>query len=448
MEATFYKVGIYGLAKRNSHDRVDRLQQKPSSSSIRKVFLLCCCAVVAMWLLGFFLHEMAFGLLSIFVPLYVTSSVVGGSLVDVGLMVSLATFVAIPFSYFWGYICDRTGRYKPFILLSFSVLSILLYLFSSTTNIMMLMVIYSLVAVFHVAHDTPKNVLIAEWHSREEWEKSFASYELLTELGVLIGLVLGFVMSLYGLSGSLILLLCSALNIIAFVSSAVFVVDPPVILERGLAGMERTLSYAQRGITMMLKSPEGQAITERLKSENATAYYIGLILFSLASATFFTPIPVFFSQNLALASSVVFAVFIMNAAGGCSGYYYVRRKAQTELSGEKRTVTNIALIRSLLAFSLIMPIVYFSTLTSALAVAMLVLMGFAYSVFLISTLSISMEVLPQGKAGLFNVLIGVGGAVGCLIGPLIANSYGFLYVFLMASIIFFLSHFAFRIFRQ
>jgi predicted MFS family arabinose efflux permease len=95
-----------------------------------------------------------------------------------------------------------------------------------------------------------------------------------------------------------------------------------------------------------------------------------------------------------------------------------------------------------------MPIVYFSTLTSALAVAMLVLMGFAYSVFLISTLSISMEVLPQGKAGLFNVLIGVGGAVGCLIGPLIANSYGFLYVFLMASIIFFLSHFAFRIFRQ
>jgi len=198
----------------------------------------------------------------------------------------------------------------------------------------------------------------------------------------------------------------------------------------------------------VLKSAEGQAVTERLKSENTTAYYLGLVLFSLASGTFFTPLPIFFSRNLALASSVVFAVFIMNAAGGCFGYYYVRERAHTDLSGEKKTVTRIALIRSLLAFSLIMAVVYFSMVTTVLAVAVLVLMGFAYAVFLINTLSISMEVLPQGKAGLFNVLIGVGGAVGCLIGPLLANSYGFLYVFLMASIIFFLSYVAFRIFRQ
>jgi MFS family permease len=401
-----------------------------------------------MWLLGFFLHEMAFGLLSIFVPLYVTSSVVGGSLVDVGLMVSLATFAAIPFSYFWGYACDKTGRYKPFILLSFSVLSILLYLFSSTTNITMLIVIYALVAIFHVAHDTPKNVLIAEWHSREEWERSFASYELLTEIGVTIGLVLGFIMSLYGFSGYVILLLCSALNVIAFVSSVVFVVDPPIILERGLAGMERTLSYAQRGITMILKSAEDQALTERLTGERVTAYYVGLILFSLASGTFFTPIPLFFSQSLGLASTVVFAIFIMNAAGGCFGYYYVRGRAQTELSGEKHSAMNIALIRSLLVLSIIIAVVYVSTVTTSLAVVMLVLMGFAYSIFLINTLSISMEVLSQGKAGLFNVLIGVGGAIGCLIGPVLADTYGFLYVFLTAGVTFLLSYLAFRIFAQ
>jgi len=53
-----------------------------------------------MWLLGFFLHEMAFGLLSIFLPLYITGAV-GGTLVDVGVMTSLATSLAIPFSFFW-----------------------------------------------------------------------------------------------------------------------------------------------------------------------------------------------------------------------------------------------------------------------------------------------------------------------------------------------------------
>ncbi len=59
-----------------------------------------------------------------------------------------------------------------------------------------------------------------------------------------------------------------------------------------------------------------------------------------------------------------------------------------------------------------------------------------------------MEVLPQGKAGLFNVLIGVGGAIGCLIGPLVANTFGFFYVFLTAGVIFLLSFLAFRIFAK
>ena len=138
----------------------------------------------------------------------------------------------------------------------------------------------------------------------------------------------------------------------------------------------------------------------------------------------------------------------MNAAGGCFGYYYIRGKTQTDLSGEKHTVMNIALIRTLLVLMLITPTLYLSAVTTVTAVVALVLMGFAYAVFLINTLSISMEVLPQGKAGLFNVLIGVGGAVGCLIGPLVAGTYGFFYVFLTAGIIFLLSHLAFRIFAQ
>jgi len=401
-----------------------------------------------MWLLSFFLHEMAFGLLSIFLPLYVTSNVVGGSLVEVGVMVSLATFLAIPFSYIWGYLCDKIRRFKPFILLSFSSLAALLYLFSSTTNITLLVQLYAIIAVFHVAHEAPKNVLIAEWHSREEWEKSFASYELFTELGILIGLIAGFFMSLSGFSGTLILLLCSALNLIAFISSVLFVVDPPLIFERGLAGMERTLNFAQRGIAIMLRADEGESITERFRTESAKPYYIALILFSLASSTLFTPLPVFFSKNLALTPSIVFAVFVMNTTGGIIGYIFARNRTHIELNSEKQTVRNVALARSLLALLLTIAVLYVSVFSTVLAVAILMLMGFAYSLFLIGTLSISMEVLPQGKAGLFNVLVGVGGAAGCIIGPVVANNYGFVYVFIMSSIAFLLSYIAFQIFAQ
>jgi MFS family permease len=82
-----------------------------------------------------------------------------------------------------------------------------------------------------------------------------------------------------------------------------------------------------------------------------------------------------------------------------------------------------------------------------LAAVILILMGFAYALFLVYTLSLSMEFIPAGKAGLFNVLLGIGGASGSFIGPFLAQTFGFTCVFLTASIIFFLAYIAFKIFK-
>jgi len=40
--------------------------------------------------------------------------------------------------------------------------------------------------VLHVSHEAPKNVLIAEHYSRDEWEKSYGFYEGLTEMVLLL----------------------------------------------------------------------------------------------------------------------------------------------------------------------------------------------------------------------------------------------------------------------
>jgi hypothetical protein len=88
-----------------------------------------------------------------------------------------------------------------------------------------------------------------------------------------------------------------------------------------------------------------------------------------------------------------------------------------------------------------------STLFSlGLATSLLILMGFVYALFLVSTLSLSMELIPAGRSGMFNVLIGVGGACGSFAGPFIAQTFGFLTVFIMAGVIFLLAYAAFKIF--
>src|SRR3990170_1309392 len=169
-----------------------------------------------MWRLGFFFHEMAFGLLSVFIPLYVVLQL-NGSLIELGIMTSVALFFGIPASFFWGYICDKTRRYKIYILLSFVSGAIILFAFTLTTSVFVFIALFVVLQMLHVAHESPKNVLIAEHYSREEWEKSYSAYEGLTEVGWFIGLLLGFFAAVLSVSSSLTLYLCAGLNLAAFI---------------------------------------------------------------------------------------------------------------------------------------------------------------------------------------------------------------------------------------
>jgi MFS family permease len=385
---------------------------------------------------------MAFGLLSIFLPLYVIA--VGGSLVDIGIMSAFALFLVIPASFYWGYICDKTRRYKRYILISFLTSSIFLFLFTLTTSVGLVIILYVVMSILHIAHEPPKNVLIAELYSHEEWNKAFARYEGLTEVGWLIGLLLGFLMSHYGFPASSTLLLCSALNLVAFIISAVFVMDPLLIFERRLVSIEKTIDFTFKGVVIASKLVDGLSVNEKLKSENLRAFCGGLVLFSIATSMLFTPLPIFFSQELALQTSVVFAIYTLNSGGGVVGYFLASRRSTraTEESNIGRTV----LFRSILAF-LLVAVAQKLAYSAVLAVIILILMGLAYAYFLVYTLSLSMELIPPGKAGLFNVLLGIGGASGSFIGPFLAQALGFMYVFIITGIIFFLAYIAFKIFK-
>lgn len=397
-----------------------------------------------MWRLGFFLHEMGFGLLSIFLPLYVIT--IGGSLFYIGLITSVALFVAIPASFFWGYICDKTRHYKRYILLSFLSSTVILYLFTFTTSLGLMVILYAVMSIFHMAHEPPKNVLISELYSREDWDKSFAFYEGFTEGGWLIGLFLGFLASAYNLAAANTFLLCSVLNLAAFVASALLVTDPSLIFERGLVNIEKSLDFAHKGIFLATKMFDGIPTTETLRRENVKAFGLGLIFFSLATSVLFTPMPIFVSdiaRNESLPQSIVFAVYILNSSGAIAGYFLAGNRRQ-ESSGKTR-IARAVIFRTLLAF-LMIGIFEVAALGVALTTVILALMGFAYALVIVYALSLSMELIPAGKAGLFNVLIGIGGAFGSFIGPYIAQAYSFFNLFLVAGLLFLVAYVMFRVF--
>lgn len=396
-----------------------------------------------MWRLGFFFHEIAFGLLSIFIPLYVVTSAVGGSLVDLGIMVSLALLSAIPASFFWGYICDRTRHYKLYILLSFISLAVILYLLTFATDIRMFTFLYVVMSVFHVAHEAPKNVLIAEHYPRDDWGKSYALYEGFTEIGSLIGLLLGLFMFTAALNPTIILFLCSGLNLAAFVFSILFVADPLIIFERRLVSIEKKIDYTYNGSRIFAKLADGLSLREKFKSENFTLFGTGLVLFSLASSLFFTPLPIFFSKALALPENMVFLIYVLNSSGTMIGYFFAGKKASSP--NAKLHVQRLALLRGTLVLALVL-IVNLALSPTPLASVILIFMGFAYAFYHILTLSLSMELIPAGKAGLFDVLVGLGSSLGSFLGPLLAETFGFLPQFMIASATFFMAYVFFKLF--
>jgi MFS family permease len=391
--------------------------------------------------LGFVFHEMAFGLLSIFLPLYVVNAL-HGSLMDVGVMVAAANFAAVPFSFFWGYLCDRTRRYRLFILVSFLGMSVLFYVFSLTSSILLLIVLYGLIAVFHAAHEAPKNVLIAEDYSRADWERNFASYEAQTDVGWVVGLVLGFMFSWVGLASVWFILFVSFLNLAAFVFSLFLIRDPLFIFERKLVAVERFFDFAYKGFAIASRTLGGVKVRESLKSNNLTIFCVGLLSFFFATSMLFTPLPLFFSKNLGLAQSVVFVVFIFNTLGSTVGYVLAGERA--EVADERGVVGRTALSRALLSLLLVSVAAFASMLMVDLAVLILVLMGLVYGLFWISSLSLSMELIPEGKAGVFNALVGLGGAFGCFLGTFVAESYGFSVLFVIVGVGFALSYVAFK----
>jgi len=409
---------------------------------------------MAMWRLGFFFHDMAFGLLTVFIPLYVivfkNTSILGGPLLALGVMTSIAIFCSIPASFLWGYLCDATRHYKVFILLSFASIAIILFLMTLpfAQNLIFFVALYVAMQMLHVAHESPKNVLVTEHYSRNNWERAFGFYEGITEIGTIIGLAMGIFMFASTLSFSVLstytLYLCSGLSVVALILAVLLVADPLMIFERRLVGIERKMDYANRGFEGSSRLMDGLRWDGSLKEDSFAGFVAAIVLFALATSLFFTPLPIFLRQGLGLSTSWVYVAYILNSVGGTTGYFLIGRRAQS--MDIRKQMPRFVLSRSIIIFILVgVILLHFSP--KIMTGVLLIFIGFAYAMYYIMMLSLSMEVIPQGKAGLFDGMVGLGSAMGAFLGPFLAFHLNYVPMFVITAVIFLVAFLALKLFR-
>jgi MFS family permease len=407
-----------------------------------------------MWRLGFFFHDMAFGLLTVFIPLYVVvfknTSLLGGPLLALGVMTSIAIFCSIPASFLWGYLCDATRHYKVFILLSFASIAVILFLMTLpfAQNLIVFVVLYVIMQMLHVAHESPKNVLVTEHYSRNDWERSFGFYEGLTEIGFIVGLAIGLFTFASSLSFSVLatytLYLCSALSVVSFILSLALIADPLMIFERRLVGIERKLDFTYRGMESSSRLMDGLRWDGPLKEDSFLGFALAIVMFALASSLFFTPLPIFLKVGLGLPTSMVYVAYILNSVGATTGYFLIRGRAQS--MDIRKQMPRFVLLRSLLIFALV-AVIWFAFSPTIMTGILLIFIGFAYAMYYIMMLSLSMELIPEGKAGFFDGLVGLGAATGAFLGPFLAYSLNYLPAFLISAVIFLAAFITLKLFR-
>ena len=406
-----------------------------------------------MWRLGFFFHDMAFGLLTVFIPLYVVTfqdtSLLGGPLMTLGIMTSIAIFCSIPASYVWGQMCDKTRRYKVFILFSFGSMALIMFLMTLpfAQSLFLFIALYVVMQVVHMAHEPPKNVLITEHYSRSDWERSFGLYEGITEIGFIIGLASGMVLFASTLTFSVLstyaFYLCSGLSVVAFVLVVLLVADPLMIFERRLVSIERKLDFSYRGFEGSAKLMDGLRWNGSLKRDSFLGFALAIVLFSLASSILFTPLPLYLKYLFGGQQQFVYLAFILNSLGATVGYFLIRHKARS--IDIRKQMPRFILLRSLFVFALC-GVVMFMFFPTVLTCVLLVCIGFAFAMFYIMMLALSMEIIPQGKSGLFDGMVGLGTGTGAFLGPFFA-SMSYHLTFFIAAVIFFSAFLVIKSFR-
>jgi predicted MFS family arabinose efflux permease len=187
---------------------------------------------------------------------------------------------------------------------------------------------------------------------------------------------------------------------------------------------------------------DGARWDSSLKQDRFLGFAIAIIVFSLATSIFFTPFPIFLNQSLGLSKSWVYVAYILNSFGATIGYFLIQSRARS--MNIKKQMPRFVLLRGLLIFALV-GAVNFAISPNILIGILLVFIGFAYAMFYIMMLSLSMELIPAGKSGVFDVLVGSGAAVGSFLGPFLAEHIAYLPTFFVAAVLFVCAYIALKV---
>jgi MFS family permease len=395
------------------------------------------------WFYSLLPVDIATGPVATLIPLYILQ--LHGTVIDVGLTVTLFNAVSIPAAIIWGFVTDRFESRRTIIVLSSVAISGNLILLPLANSISGAALVYALFSLVSSASATPTNLLIMETQRKSRWASMFARFSMISSVGTTFGLVLSAAWSVY-LPVSLLVLPLSALSLASALLSFVMIREPPISFEREFIVLQKR-SLQQRLLALplvFLRTPnlvDFKGVFKGLRSaltRQLPLLYLSIFVFYLASGLFNTSfIPSL--QAAHLSASEVFLVTMMAMVLQTASFYFAGPYV------EKRDLRKSAVAGLFLRSVCYAAIGVLAMVAAGLPylAATLVLYplagGLAFSIYYTSSNTMifnTLGVKNQGsRLGVYSALVGVATMLGSFMSGYVSFYFGFLTTFVLAAVL-------------
>jgi MFS family permease len=392
------------------------------------------------WLWIFVPINAAMGGFSTLLPLYVID--IGGTVIDVGAIVSAYSLALIPSSILWGLAIDKKEKRKPFITYSYLGITVLLGAGFFLADIATLLLLYVCYAAISTAASPAVSVLLIESSPKKKLSMAFAKYSSLTLLGTALGTIPGTFWTVY-LPLRAYFLLCAIFSGISVVLAVRYLPEPELPLERNVVALTQEGFVTKlRTVTMIfITIPSFEDIRSFWRMmRNVFSRYLPLLYFSFF--LFYTALNLFFTSYTPFLKSrqvndagvfVVFStLYIFQAA-----IYPITARACNRYGEDRVAVSAVWLRMSGFLAALVTVVLMFggSTLTmmSMMAIA---LIGAGFAFYNTSSSVLLFRSLAAGKQGellgIYSALTGIAAFLGAIISGYLSYHFGYGVTFLIA----------------
>ena len=386
------------------------------------------------WYLTFIPYNVAFGILSTLLPLYLVEEL-RSSLTDLGMMTCIATAASIPASVYLGRFPDRYSRSKPFIIVSLLGVAVVLLLMPLTRSVAIFELLYVVMNLANYLSGPSTSVLVAESFERSQWGRALARQSFAEGMAQAIGLAicslgvgqLGYV-ALLRITGPLVFA--------SFILALVAIRDPPLYVERFLGRFERPITDVE---ILSFNFESGGTITPsrrigQFNREPKMALFgFGTVFFAFAASNAFVPLTIYLRESLA--ASTVFVVFFVRSLCGTVSYLIVGKAV-----GSGTAMVKLATAMRIVLVLLIPVVLMLPPPLSYIAVsALLSIVAFSWSLYSLGGDVVKVSNAKPGSLGVYDALANVGSALGSFVGSWIPLLFGFGTLYALSSGIFALS---------